>query len=239
MDRIITSSFFLFFVGYSVFSQEEKLINGKIIVKNATPQGVHVINLVNEKEVISDSKGEFSILAKLDDVLVFSSNHLDYQRKIIETDDYKALAFTIEMTSKVIELDEVEIEYPGINALSLGILTKAPKRYTPAERRLYSAQSGLLDSFLNTLSGRTAMLETGIVIEKKEFQLKELENLYPEEFYTTTLKIKKEYIKGFHYYIVENKKFASALDGKNSFVISLLIIGLAQEYNALFLDEKK
>src|SRR6478609_7752493 len=88
----------LLFIVQFVFAQKEKWIQGKIIVKDATPQGVHIINLVNEKETISNEKGEFNIEAKTDDLLVFSSKHLDYQRKIIEDNDYKSASISIEMT---------------------------------------------------------------------------------------------------------------------------------------------
>ena len=61
-----------------VFSQNEKSIAGKIIVDNTKKSGVRIINLVNQKEAISDVEGNFSILAKPDDLLVFSAEFLDY-----------------------------------------------------------------------------------------------------------------------------------------------------------------
>ena len=105
-----TFPIFLIFITQFVFSQSEKLLHGKILIKDATPQGVHIINLMNEKETVSDSKGAFSIVAKPDDLLVFSANHLDYMRKIIETSDYDSAVLQIEMTSKINELDEVEVK---------------------------------------------------------------------------------------------------------------------------------
>ena len=43
------------------------MIQGKIIVKNSKLDGVRVVNLVNEKEAITNQNGEFVILAKPDD----------------------------------------------------------------------------------------------------------------------------------------------------------------------------
>ena len=48
----------------TVFSQKEKIIQGKIVVKDSKLEGIRVINLVNEKEAITDAHGSFSILAK-------------------------------------------------------------------------------------------------------------------------------------------------------------------------------
>jgi hypothetical protein len=43
-----------------------------------------------------------------------------------------------------------------------------PKKYTPAERKLYTATSGGgIDGLLNTISGRKAMLKKEIIVEKK------------------------------------------------------------------------
>jgi hypothetical protein len=47
-----------------------------------------------------------------------------------------------------------------ITAESLGIIPYGQKKYTPAERKLYTATSGGgIDGLLNTISGRKAMLK--------------------------------------------------------------------------------
>ena len=60
----------------------EKLLNGKIVVESGNVGGVTIINLVNEKAAISDGNGEFFILAKAEDLLVFSSVNLEYYRRV-------------------------------------------------------------------------------------------------------------------------------------------------------------
>ena len=49
--------FFMFFAVQVAFSQSNKTIHGKIEVSNATPKGVHIINVTNKKESLSDEKG--------------------------------------------------------------------------------------------------------------------------------------------------------------------------------------
>src|SRR6187402_3457641 len=129
---------FLMLLAQFVSGQGDKMISGRIVVNDATPQGVHVMNLVNEKEVISNAEGVFTIPAKPDDVLVFSAIHLDLMRKIIEKEDYESGSFTIKMTSKINELEEVQIG-DTITAVSLGIIPKGIKTLSPAERRLYAS----------------------------------------------------------------------------------------------------
>ena len=216
------------------FAQNRIALKGKILVPNAKASEVHIINLNSEEEVISDDNGIFTITAAADDLLVFSSSHLDYMRKIVEQEDIDKKQFTVAMTSKSTMLDEVEIvNYNRINAVSLGILSKPAKKYTVAERRLYGATSSPLDGLLNTITGRKPMLKDGIAIEKKEFAMTALDGLFPESFYTQTLKISKEEMDGFHYYCVEDFKLTEALKGSNSFLIQFLMIKLASDFKAI------
>ena len=230
----ISSVYFFLFISSFVFAQKSVMIKGLIHVSDSKPSGVHVINLNTEKEVVSDVNGTFSIEVHADDLLVFSASHLDYMRKIVDENDIQNGTIKVEMTSKGTMLDEVEIvNNSRINAVSLGILSKPAKKYTVAERRLYGATSSPLDGLLNAISGRTAMLEDGIAIEKKEFALKALDNLYTETFYTQTLKISKEEIAGFHYFAVEDFKLQEALKGKNSFLVTFIMIKLSTDYKSI------
>jgi hypothetical protein len=216
------SLFFFLFITNFIVAQNGTTIKGKIIVSDAKPSEVHVVNLNTEVEVLSDENGFFDIEVHADDLLVFSASHLDYMRKIIEQEDIDKGNFSVAMTSKSTMLDEVEItNYSRINAVSLGILSKPAKKYTVAERRLNAATSSPLDGLLNSISGRKEMLSDDIETEKKEFALKSLDGLYPEGF------------GGFHYFIVEDFKLKEALKGDNSFLVTFIMIKLAIDYKAI------
>ena len=221
----------------------EKLLHGKIIVESGNVGGVTIINLVNEKTAISDGNGDFFILAKAQDLLVFSSVNLEYYRKIIEAEDLKPDVLTIKMTAKITELEEVIVnKHPQINAVSLGISPKGIKQYTPAERKLATASSAKLnpqglDPLINAISGRTKMLKKELEVEKKERLLAYIGALFDDEYYTQTLKIPANYIKGFQYYCVEEEEFAKSLRSKNKAMIKLLIVPLAEKYNKIITDE--
>ena len=95
---------------------------------------------MNEKSTISDSNGEFFILAKADDLLVFTSVNLEYHRRQIEEEDLKSDIIIIKMIAKITELEEVIVnKHPEINAVSLGISPKGIKHRTQMERRFYTA----------------------------------------------------------------------------------------------------
>ena len=221
----------------------EKLLHGKIMVESGNVGGVTIINLVNEKTAISDRNGEFFILAKAEDLLVFSSVNLEYYRRIIDDEDFKVEVLTIKMTAKITELEEVIVnKHPEINAVSLGISPKGIKQYTPAERKLATASSAKLnpqglDPLINAISGRTKMLKKELEVEKKERLLAYIGALFDDEYYGETLKIPANYIKGFQYYCVEEEEFAKSLRSKNKAMIKLLIVPLAEKYNKIIADE--
>ena len=231
---------------------DEKLIHGKIMVESGQVAGVTIINLVNEKNAISDSNGEFYILAKANDLLVFSSVNLEYHRRQIEEEDLKKEVISIKMISKVTELDEVIVNnYPQINAVALGISPKGIKKYTPAERRLKTAGDfkpihllGLLggslavDPILNAINGRTAMLKKSIEAENKQHLLALFSSLFDDTYFTKKLKIPADYIKGFQYYCVEDGRISEALKSKNKTKIEFLIAPLAVKYNEIINDKK-
>ena len=229
----------------------DKLLHGKIVAESGNVGGVTIINLVNEKTTVSDGNGDFFILAKVDDLLVISSVNLEYYRRIIEAEDLKAEVLTIKMTAKITELEEVIVnKHPEINAVSLGISPKGIIHRTQMERKLYTAGDfkpihllGLLggslqvDPILNAINGRTAMLKKSIEFEKKERLLVYIGALFDDEYYTKTLKIPANYIKGFQYYCIEKEDFATSLRSKNKAMIKLLIVPLAEKYNKIIADE--
>jgi hypothetical protein len=222
----------LLFTTVCTWSQtsNEKTLHGKIVADSASVVGIDVVNLGNEKVTVTNNKGEFSILAKADDILVFSSMTLEMKRMLVDEDDLKSETLTIYMTPKINELNEVIVKKNAAEGISI---IPGQKQYTPAERKLYTASSGLLDAPLNWLSGRTEMLKKEIVVERKERMLNKVGVLYEDKFYIQTLKIPEIYIDDFQRYLIEDKEFAAALKVKNRTMMLFLISKLAVNYNAI------
>lgn len=221
----------------------EKIIKGKIEVEAASAEGVHVLNLVTEKSTVSDVNGNFSISAKEDDLLVFSAVHLEYARKSISKKEYEAGYVVVKLQERITELEEVVVtEYTKINAKDLGIINYTPKKYTPAERKLYTATSGggiiPIDPILNWISGRTKMLKKEIQVEKRELLRERLETYYEDVFFMESLKIPELYLEGFKYYVVEDQDLAKALNQKNKTKATFVLSKLAADFNEFLKDEK-
>ncbi len=234
------------------FSQNDKLIHGTISCDGNAVQGIEILNLVSEKNTLSDANGDFYILAKAEDMLVFTSKNYEYKRKFLESSDIEKKTIKIVLVKKPEELKEVVINQK-LDAVKLGILQKPAKEYTPAERRLKTATSldpsfsagtmsgGAisLDPFLNWLSGRTKKLKAELSVERKEMLLAKVSDLYEESYYLEKLKISKDYIKAFQYYVIYDSKLVGALKSKNKTLINFRMIQLAVEFNKLQINEFK
>lgn len=235
-----TYFFILLLLCQVVFCQnnDRREIHGFISVNSVLVEGVNIVNETTQKATSSNRDGKFILLLKEGDVLVFSAVNLKTLRKKIFSSDLDNKILEIQLETESIPLDEVIIkEESKITAESLGIIPYGQKKYTVAERRLYTARSGLLDRPLNWMSGRTAQLRKELVVSEKEQLLAKLEYLFEEIFYIETLKINKDYIRDFQLYCIENDDFASSLKSKNKTLSKFYIITLAKNYNKITVYE--
>lgn len=220
-------------------------IHGKISSQGNPVQGIEVVNLMNQKGTVSNADGQFSIMAKVADVVVFASPKYEYQKKVLQQADIDKNSLNIEVRATIIELDEVVIQrYDKINAVALGIISKDQKSYTPAERKYATASAVKMnpmgfDPILNYLSGRTAMLKKEIKVEKMQFYLQELDEMFNKNYFVSQLKIPLSYVKGFQYYSVENEKFTLILATKNKVSIEFLLAELAIKFNEIIACENE
>ena len=228
----------------------EKLVHGKITADSVSVNGIKVLNLVNQKTTFTSKDGEFFILAKASDVLVFSAVNLESNRLEIGYSEVMSELLSIKMFAKITKLSEVIVHKNQFSVLSLGIVNKAPVKYSPAERKLQTAGDfkpimllGLLagsmelDPLINKINGRTKKLKKLVVLEKKERNVKLISELYDDEYFTNRLGIAAEYVNGFIYYVVENDNFLEVLEAKNKEKTSFYLVSLAQKYKALLNEE--
>jgi hypothetical protein len=228
-------------------------LKGKVSSEMSNLEGIYVINLKTEKAVITEKEGYFSIAAAPGDTLLFSASQFKKVRVVLKQENFEVEMLVVKMTPIMNQLREVIVKrYDNINAAALGIIPYGQKKYTPAERKLYTATdldakgnkdgtsggsvSG--DALLNYLSGRTAMLKKEAEVEKKESYLRLLDNLFDTSYFVDKLKIPSNYVKGFQYYIVENERFVVILKSKNKINAEFAMADLAIKYNEIIAGEK-
>lgn len=225
-------------------SQNDSIVNGKVVSESSLLEGIHVINLSKQNGAVTDSRGYFKIKAKVSDTLQFSAINLKATRYVLKENDFSNDLVLIKMESLITELKEIAIiNYKNINAVALGIIPANQKSYTPAERKLAAAgdfkwYSPLLiplggmsvDGLINSISGRTTMLKKELVVERKEMLQAETLDYFERKYFVETLKIPDEYVDGFLFYIVEKEKFVNAMKDKNKTMASFVLSELAVEY---------
>ena len=216
----------------------EKIITGIVAADSTKLEGISVINCSNKMMAVTDKEGCFSIQAKKGDILNFSGIDYKYLRKYVYKHEYELGTMEVNLTFNSIELDEVIInKYANINAESLGIIPLGMVRLTPQQRRLFSNYGGIQGLF-SAISGERSILKMNVEIEKKEFMMKKLEYMFGNKYYTKTLKIPEELIKGFQYYCVEDSEFVDSLSFKNKTISTFLMVNLAAVYNQKRLGEE-
>jgi hypothetical protein len=240
VNKIISIIVFLFFVQVGFGQKTDlKLLVGRVQEQSTSIEGVNIINNATQAATVSDSDGNFSIAVHEGDVLVFSAVNLEPVKRRISAEDLTVSSLVIKMTAKEVELKEVIVnENANITAENLGIIPYGQKKYTPAERKLYTANSTSVDKLLNAISGRTSMLKKEVNVEKKEALFRKLEYLFEENYYTDRLKIPVDDIKGFQLFCVDDADFAVSLNIKNKTMSMFLITDLARKYLTILENEK-
>ena len=243
---------FLAFAATNVLSQEapRTQLYGKVTADVSVLEGIYVINKKTQKASVTNQEGNFSIQAAVGDTLLFSASQFKETKLLLTQDHFAQGILYVKVTPLMNQLREVIVRN-GINGVSLGIVPKGQKIYTPAERKLYtathlnaSANVGSMmggsisaDPLLNWFSGRTKMLKKELEVEKKESYLRQLENLFATDYFVSTLKIPAEYVKEFQYYSIENERFVTVLKSKNVTMTTFLIGDLATKYKEIIASE--
>lgn len=223
---------FCFLSGF-VFAQDGKVLRFKVTTTDSTSvSGINVVNMVNEKSATSNSSGEFTILVKPGDLLVLQKETFEYKRQSIDEDDMAKNPVIIKMIPKPIALQEVIVTQKAERD-DLIKKHKDHRQFTPAERKLYTATTGIFDPLLNWMSGRTAMLKKELDVEMKERLLARLEPMYDDQYYIETLKIPEDYIGDFKRYVIEDEPFVTALKAKNKTLMRFESVRLAASYKQL------
>ena len=239
------NKFFWFFVCVAFIQnmKSQTILKGKIVAETANLENINIINLSNKNSGVSDALGYFDIVAKPQDTLVFSAVNIMGIQVILKNIDFSNKLFFVRLKTKINQLEDVSINNK-ISAVSLGIIPKGIKRYTPAERRLRNASNfdptlnaGMmaggsvgLEPILNAITGRTKSLKKELEVERKERLLIKLNDFYTEEYYINSLKILKENIKGFQILALDDEKITQSLKSNNKTMTSFLLTELSKKH---------
>ena len=102
--------FFLLIFSFITFSQEKRsILRGKLMYRNSNVIAANVINNSNQNNTITDTNGEFEILARVGDEIIFSSVEFKIRTIRITKEIIKKNRLVVEVNEKLNFLDEVVI----------------------------------------------------------------------------------------------------------------------------------
>ena len=108
MKKIIIFIFLSF--SFVAFSQEKRVIlRGKLMYRNSNVIAANVINNSNQNNTITDTNGEFEILAGVGDEIIFSSVEFKIRTVKITEEIMKKNRLVVEVNERVNFLDEIVI----------------------------------------------------------------------------------------------------------------------------------
>ena len=108
MNKIVL--FILLSLSFVAFSQEKRVIlRGKLMYRNSNVIAANVINNSNQNNTITDTNGEFEIIAGVGDEIIFSSVEFKIRTVRITKEIMKKNRLVVEVNERVNFLDEVVI----------------------------------------------------------------------------------------------------------------------------------
>ena len=222
--------FFLILLQFG-FSQNEKLIEGIVFCDNLPLQGIEIVNIVSEKTAITDIDGKFSILVKVEDMLVFVSKKYDYKRLFIDKEFLDKNNFTILLTRKPEQLEEVmvtKVSFPKIK-FDENIANQLNIEKAAANPKPFGVYDGTIENGIGMYINLTSSRKKIHQIEFKELA----KTNYPEIFFIDTLKLKPEEVALFLEFCDADSKSKFVLEDTNPLVLMDFLLAKNVEFRKL------
>lgn len=226
MTRLIL--FLLLITSLQTFGQSEKL-QGRIVADSLQGYAINIVNFTKEIGTTNDEHGFFEIPASSGDSIVFSSVQYQIRSIIVKQDQLQDKKITIVLYPVVQQLEQVRISttelsgnldkdvgivalQPFVDNKTLGLPFSDKPQPTVAERRIYTAKSGLIDRPINYLSGKLKKLKRIKALEDLDAVVQRGETTFNTTFFVDELKLPEDLITDFMYYCAKDEYFVDLLE---------------------------
>ena len=242
------------------FSQQAKILRGKIVGDAIQSKSINIINLTKSIGTINDAVSFFEIPASIGDTIVFSSVQHQKHIHIVTNDNLKEADLSIQLVVKVNELDEVivkdhdlsgtvkddikniktyEDNLPIYNAKSLdetpfvhekGVTTI---RNTTVDHRKNATEF----DFIATRRMIASLFKKKNKGKSKEISIPEVSDFYNGDFLITELKIPETEIYNFFDYLNTQTDIKDVLKSGDELRILEYLITQGKTFNTTILKE--
>ena len=222
-------------------------LQGKVVSETQEVADVHVLNITTKKATITNTYGYFSILARLNDTLVFSAVQFKRKELVVTQAILDSKSVFVPLEDTLTELEEVVVTPynlsgnigedlkglqtdPVVTASTLGLPNAHVKPLMQSERMLREASMmgpfslGMLTSvpfnpLINAITGRTKMLKKRVARDRKYARTARVREFYADSLYTNQLKIPAEKIEDFMYFCEVDPSFSTTVDSRDKLKI--------------------
>ena len=231
---------------FPFFALGQKTISGKII-NTSEKEFIHVFNKTNNKYTVTNNEGEFSILVRINDTIVFSGLQYKLKELVVTKNVINSLVVSVVLEEQVNELDAVYIKpnlsgnllvdsrnikaKNNVNAISLGLPNAGKSKLTSSERKLKTAGDfkpvhllGILggsipiDPLINAISGKTKKLKRNVEFERME-KNEEIVFRKLKDVIISDFNIPEDELFRFLYYASEDRNFNKIVALKKDLIL--------------------
>ncbi|MEM7487149.1 MAG: carboxypeptidase-like regulatory domain-containing protein [Bacteroidota bacterium] len=217
---------FLTFTSIVVAQNDRQVLRGKVLYKGGNVPNENVINSTSETATITNDDGEFVILVKEGDQLVFTAVNFQLEVITITQEILNNNRLVVEVSEKVTKLDEVVVS-PENQKRFLEVKNEDFKRFdyeidrgTEVENIAESQTTRGMRDGLNFVNIFKAMFmakkEDGT--DKEPLKVSEvLRQVYDDEFFVADLKLPQDKIDAFLIYCDDKVPSQTLLRKENEF----------------------
>ncbi|AXG69954.1 carboxypepD_reg-like domain protein [Kordia sp. SMS9] len=225
---------------------ERNILRGAVVYRDVKVTGVNIVNNTTSKGTTTNKKGEFEILAKKDDILIFSSVQYTIKEIVITDKIIENNRLVVEVKEKVEALDEVVIspenrdkflDFQEEEIVKYKDYQFADDRYSEVRNEALSQMEfrganvlGLVGMLVNAIfkgSGKNKEKPKAIY-ERTSFN--EVRYRYKDEFFTDNLGIPEDKISAFLYYCDDQMPSEDIFLEKNEFLMIDFMVKHSKEY---------
>ncbi|GAA4274248.1 hypothetical protein U6A24_14840 [Aquimarina gracilis] len=215
-------------ISVQVFGQSQNL-KGRIVADSLQGYAINIVNYTKKIGATNDRQGSFEIPATVGDSIIFSSVQYEILSLIVNENYLNNDTLKIVLRSVVQKLEEVKVSnvelsgnldkdsknietQPYVDNKILGLPFSDKPQPTLAERRLYTAKSGIIDGPINYLNGTVKKLKRIKKIEDFKNVVNQGEIILTTSFFVDSLGVPKDLISDFIYYCAEDESYNDLLD---------------------------
>ena len=239
--RIFLNIFFLIAINFT-YSQDDyrTWIKGKVLYKNVNVGSANVINNTSQQATTTNDDGEFEILVKLDDKLIFSSVQYQIRELNITKEILQRNRIVIDVNEKVNELEEVVVT-PENQEKFLDLKEEEFKRFdytfdkSSRVNNVINEQGKLVDgiNFVNLYRLIRNSIKKDSNENESNYKYKPsdlLRELYDDVFFTKNLLIPYDKINEFLLYCDDNFPDRILLKKDNEFELIEFLVKQSKKF---------